>query len=50
MSGCVDAKALQKDVESLGFSTTLDKPKIGRRLGGEEPLIKRRGEMSQGDL
>ena len=48
MSGCVDAKALQKDVESFDFSTTLDKPKIGRRLGGEEPTHKKTGRNESG--
>ena len=40
MSGCVDAKALQDDLQSLGFTPCLAKPEIEGRLGDEEPAHK----------
>ena len=33
MSGRVDAKALQDDLQSLGFTPSLAKPKIGKEVG-----------------
>ena len=33
MSGGVDAKALQKDLQSLGFTPSLAKPKMGKKFG-----------------
>ena len=33
MSGCVDAKALQDDLQSLGFIPSLAKPEIGKEVG-----------------
>ena len=32
-SGRVDAKALQDDLQSLGFTPSLAKPEIGREVG-----------------
>ena len=46
----MDARALQDDLQSLGFTPSLAKPEIGK--GGQEtksPLIRKKGEMSQGD-
>ena len=31
--GCVDAKALQEDLQSLGFTSILAKPEIGKEVG-----------------
>ena len=33
MSGCVDAKALQNDLQSLGFTPSLAKPEMGKEVG-----------------
>ena len=33
MSGCVDAKALHEDLQSLSFTLNLAKPKIGKGVG-----------------
>ena len=33
MSGWVDAKALQDDLQSLGFTPSLAKPEIGKEVG-----------------
>ena len=33
MSGWVDAKALQKDLQSFGFTPSLAKPEIGKEVG-----------------
>ena len=33
MSRCVDAKALQDDLQSLGFTPSLAKPEIGKEVG-----------------
>ena len=33
MGGRVDAKALQEDLQSLGFSPSLAKPEIGKEAG-----------------
>ena len=33
MSGCIDAKALQEDMQSLGFTPCLTKPEIGNKVG-----------------
>ena len=33
ISGCVDAKALQDNLQSLGFNPSLAKPKIGKEVG-----------------
>ena len=46
----MDAKALQDDLQSLGFTSSLANSEIGK--GGWEtkgPLIRKKGEMSQGD-
>ena len=32
-SGWVDAKALQDDLQSLGFTPSLSKPEIGKEVG-----------------
>ena len=32
MSGLVDAKTLQEDLESLGFTLSLAKPEIGKKV------------------
>ena len=37
MSECVDAKALQDYLQSLGFTASLAKPEIGKEVGDEEP-------------
>ena len=45
----MNAKALQDDLQSLGFTPSLAKPEIGK--GGWEtksPLIREKSEMSQG--
>ena len=34
MSGRVDAKALQEDLQSLGFASSLAKPEIEKEVGG----------------
>ena len=33
MSGWVDARALQDDLQSLGFTPSLAKPEIGKEVG-----------------
>ena len=33
----MNAKALQEDLQSLGFTPSLAKPEKGKRLGDEEP-------------
>ena len=33
MSGRVDAKALQNNLQSLGFTSSLAKPEIGKEVG-----------------
>ena len=33
MSGWVDAKALQDDLQSLGFTPSLAKPEMGKKVG-----------------
>ena len=33
MSGCVDAKALQDDLQSLGFTPSLANPEIRKEVG-----------------
>ena len=33
MSGRKDAKALQDDLQSLGFTSSLAKPEIGKKIG-----------------
>ena len=46
----MDAKALQDDLQSLGFTPSLAKPEMGK--GGWEtksPLIRKKSEVSQGD-
>ena len=35
ISGCVQAKALQDDLQSLGFTPSLAKPEMRKRLGGD---------------
>ena len=37
MSGCVEAKALQEDLESLGAIPSLTKPEMKKGLGDEGP-------------
>ena len=32
-SGTMDAKALQEDLQSLGFTTSLVKPEMGKEVG-----------------
>ena len=32
----MDAKALQEDLQSLGFTPSLAKPEIGKEVGGTE--------------
>ena len=49
MSGGVDAKALQDDLQSLGFATSLAKPEMGKEAGEERPTHKMTRQMSQGD-
>ena len=46
----MDAKSLQDDVQSLGFTSSLANPEIGKE-GWEtkSPLIRKKSEMSQGD-
>ena len=36
----VDAKALQDDLQSLGFTPSLAKPEMGKRLENEVPVHK----------
>ena len=46
----MDAKALQDDLQSLGFTPSLAKPEIGK--GGWEtkgPLIRKKSKVSQSD-
>ena len=47
MSGWVDAKALQDDLQSFGFTSSLAKPEGGWET--KSPLIRWKSEMSQGD-
>ena len=44
----MDAKALQDDLESLGFIPNEAKPEMRRRLKTKGPVI-RQSELSQGD-
>ena len=40
MSGRVDAKALQDDLQSLGFTPSLAKPEMGKEVGDKVPALK----------
>ena len=45
----MDPKVLQKDLESLGFTPSLTKSEIEKVVEKRGPLIRRQGEMGQGD-
>ena len=49
MSGSVDAKALQDDLQSLGFTPSLAKPEMGKEVGKRRARLKDKSETSQGD-
>ena len=49
MSGCVDAKTLQKYLQSLDFTPRRPNVTWKRRLGDEGPAHKVTEKMSQGD-
>ena len=36
----MDAKAFQEDLKSLGFTPSIAKPEMGRKLGEERPAHK----------
>ena len=38
----MDVKTLQQELQSLGFTSSLAKPKMGRRLGDKGPAHKMR--------
>ena len=45
----MDAKALQKDLESLSFTQSLAKLELGKRLGKKESTHKKTERNEQGD-
>ena len=46
----MDAKALQDNLQSLGFTPSLANPEIGKEIWEtKSPLIRKKGEMSQDD-
>ena len=48
MSGRADTKALQEDLQSLGFTPSLAKLEMGRLMGDEGPAHKKTGKNESG--